>query len=365
MKYKIVSSFDKNSMCKLDFEPTLAIAFYVSSSKSIFLESYNYISDFFPKLDVFAVSSESNIFHTLPYIDSKKHNEIFVFLDIDKKYYSISKINMNKNSSHNPFESANAIFFSLSHIYVESKIQNIESKLGDGGQVYGMMAATSKSEDVPSLFYNGEFLDDTGIICYIDSSKYGMNGVAIHNFEPIGLRLEITKAQTNTIYELENRLALDVIEEIIGKIEQDEIDSFSHPLFLMGKNENVDEYSLLSSIDKIDRESRSITLCREVTTHYSAVKLAIPIGIEDERLKLNKLKENSLDRGLLFLFACIGVKRFYGQHEHMKLMLLSKKLKNKFVGCHTYGEIAPSINKTFSELQNHTFTFVSIFEKDT
>jgi len=95
------------------------------------------------------------------------------------------------------------------------------------------------------LFYNGEFLKDTGIICYIDSSKYSMKGYALHTFEPIGLRLEITKSKANTIYELENRLALDVIEEIIGKIEQNEIDSSSHPFFLIGKNENVNEYSLV------------------------------------------------------------------------------------------------------------------------
>jgi len=361
MKYKIVSNFDKDSMCQLDFVPTLAIAFYVNGYKDVFLECYNHIIKCFPNINVMGASSETNIFHTLPYIDTQKHNCIFVFLDLIDKFYSISKVNMNLESNSNPFNSANAIFFSLPYTHIENKIQNIESKLGDSGNVYGVLSGPPNKNELPSLFYNGEFLEKGGIICHIDSSKYGMNGISLHTFEPIGLRLEITKADKYTIYELENRLALDVIEEIIGKIEQDEIESFSHPFFLIGKNENVDEYSLLSSICKINRKDKSITLYREITDEHSALKLAISISTEDEKLKLKKLEDRSF-KGLLFLFACIGVKRFYGDHEHMKLMLLSKKVKSKFVGCHVYGEIAPSINKTYSQLQNHTFTFVSLFE---
>ncbi len=364
MNYKIFLDFNKENIDKLDFIPTLVIGFYTTGSEDLFLEQYNYMQKQYPMLDVLGVSSSSNIFHTLPHLDNKNYNCIFVLLDIDKNAYNIGRKSFESDIIYNTFTVSNIMLFSVLSTGIENKIKNIESKLAKDGCVYGMIAGASDEKYMPSLFYNGKFIEKGCVACCVDGSRYEMKGVSIHDFEPIGLRLEITKAEKFTIFELENRPALEAVEDVIGKIEQKNIDSFSHPFFLLEKGEVGDNNSLLSSLVSIDRDRGSLTLYREVTKKYRTLKLSVPIEAEDKKIKFNKLTHSSLDRGILFLFACVGIEKFYGKHEHMKIMALSKRLKTKFIGCHSFGEIGPSIGKTFSQLQNQTITMVSLYEKE-
>jgi len=368
MNYEIVSNFAPASVCDIGFTPTVAIGFYVAGKEEEVVEYCGYAHALYPNLDFIGCSSESNIYHTLPHIDSSNHSCIFVLLEINPDAYHIETVGCSMleewAKTPPPFEHANALFFDLPNSCSEATIECTQKRLGEGGMLYGMIAGTPDPQQMPTLFYNGRFIHHQALICSIDSRYYAMHGVSLHTFEPIGLRLEITKALGHRLYELEGRPALEVIEEIIGEIHQEEIDSFEHPLFLFRKDDTIGEFSVLSSIASIDREEGSIILYKGVSESYKELKISTPLGVIEEEKRFQRLFDSQLNRGILFLFACIGMKQFLGTREHIRLITLAKYLNHPFIGCHAFGEVGPSVEASISQLQNQTFTLCSLYAKE-
>jgi len=368
MNYKIVSDFSPASVCAIGFVPTVAIGFYVAGKEAEVIEHCGYAHALYPELEFIGCSSESNIYHTLPHIDNSNHTCIFMLLEIRKDAYHIETIGCSELEAWEKctpkFASAHAFLFELPESCSEQTIEVTQKRLGVGGKLYGMIAGSPEEAVMPTLFYNGRFIHHQALICSIDSRYYEMQGIAIHNFEPIGLRLEITKAKGHRLYALEGRPALEVIEEIIGEIHQEGVNSFEHPLFLFHKNDTISESSVLSSIKSIDREQGSILLYKEIDDSYREIKISTPLGVTEEKKRFQRLFDPQLNCGVLFLFACIGMKQFLGTREHMWLITLAKHLNHPFIGAHAFGEIGTSISEVSSQLQNQTFTLCSLCEKE-
>jgi len=361
MELKILTC---NTLATLDFVPTIVIGFYQNIKESHFLQYYKGLKEKYPDVDVIGCSTESNIYNQIPYIENDSKC-VFLCLKMIKKSYEVYIFDNDINSFDCPYdEKYNAIIFSSKYFSgIENIIFNIQDKLGDGN-IFGAIASSVKPlDDVATIFYNGTFFKDSTLLWLINKSYYDLEGLSIHQFQPVGFELIITKAVNDTIYELDHRPALKVLEEIVGHITQQNIQSFDFPFFLKQHDGVSFENTSLCSIKTIDTVSNSIVLYRYVKEH-DKLKLAIPISSKEQEDRLKQFhKFHTNKQSVALLFNCVGIKAYLGMMEFVYLMDLKYNLKMPFVGFHSFGEIGPLEVGQKSILHNQTISLAIMSPK--
>jgi len=363
MQYTICK--DLESIKSLDFVPTVIIGFYQVGSEVQFQESFSHLKSLFPSCDVFGCSSQSNIDDCVPHIDKNSMVScLYICINMPQIAYKIQlytdksqKIYSQKSKKYSAM-----VFSAKYHASLETLIIKLQEALGEKAFFGAISGIDLQSLEGSTLFYNGAFIDKGELIWYIDQEYYLLEGVSIHNFDPIGYELTITSAKKNIIYEIDHRPALDVLEEIIGNLSHESIASFDHPLFIHSVEGTNKDNKTLFSMKAIDRKRQSIHLFRNVFAE-DKLKLAIPHRREAQERQLQGFKEYSQKDGLAFLFVCIAFMGNWGEMEPIYLMRLAKKMGMPFVGFHALGEIGVLENDSHSQLQNQTLTLAVLSER--
>lgn len=361
MKYKIFT--DLKEIDNSDFIPSIIILFYLSNKKEKVQESYIQLKNKFKNIDIIACSNIQNIYCTLPHLKPSTMDSIsYMAISMPKKTYSIEICN--DAYQHNFLDKYNskykAIMFS-SHYQknIEKFIAVFNKKIGKD-KLFGAISGTSEYPFNGEVFYNGKFIKEGSIIWFIKDKFYSLKGISLHDFYPIDLEMEVTKAKDFILYEIEKKPALDMIEEVIGKIDDDSILSFDHPFFIKSKNATA-KYIPLSAMHKINREDKSIQLYKHIAKG-DTLQLAIPFRREEQEKQLNDLYKHHQKGSIGFLFLCIAYKGHWNEMVHTYIMRLSKKLNIPFIGLHSLGEICSIKENDDTLIQNQTITFVTLTE---
>jgi len=354
MKHQIITC---NQFDKLDFEPNLVIGFYQDIKESSFKSHYKKIKQRFPHIDFIACSTESNIYNQIPYVDmDEEHICIYLFLKIKKDAYDINILKSNEEFCTTDKEkSYDAIVLSSEYSkLLDEDIASLKAKFKIDN-LFGAIAGVSDMKNTPKIFYNGEFYSDSLLLLVVDRKYYQITGLSIHQFEPVGFELNITRAKDDVIYELDNRPALDVLDEIVGTITHKKIKSFSFPFFLKKAIYHSFEESPLASIKDFDRVQKTITLYRYIKDQ-DKLKLSIPITSQEQMHRLKKFNNIRQNDGVAFIFNCLGIKHYLGMMEYVYLMDLKRQLKMPFIGFHSFGEIGSIETNSDTTLHNQTIS---------
>jgi len=363
MRYCVVT----NALSKnIDFLPTVVIGFYQSRYKEEFYAQYKDLKKRFPHVDMIGCSSESNIDNKLPYVDiDNTRKVVFLCLDIENGAYGLECIDLTKPIifSDQKYKQHGAIILASSYDEtLESFVENLPAIIGTK-KVFGAIAsseclASTKRE----VFYNGTFYKEHMLVWLIDQKRYTLDGMSIHYFQPVGLELEVTNAKEKTLYTIDNRPALSVLEEMFGELLDETIDSFSHPFFLQKEPKQCYETMPLCAIKSIDRHRQSISLYRNIHKK-NHLKVGIALKQQDQHKKLQQLYRFDTKNAVALVFNCIGVKHNLGMVEYLYLMDMKKHLNIPFVGFHSFGEIGPFEQEGDPLLHNQTVSIAILSQK--
>jgi len=362
MKHTIIIDIEKINM--MDFIPTIIVGFYQKGKEKVFLQKYEQFKSHFPHADIIGCSSESNIYDTVPHLDMDgDHFCIFMCMDMQKESYSLQISNEEKDITYDKKKKYGAIVLAAEYNeYIENlvlKFQNIVEEQSLFGAIAGIDTLnTSKG----TIFYNGEYLSSGVIVWLIDQEDYLLNGMSVHDFDPIGFELEVTKAEGYKLLEIENNPALDVVEDMIGTIDTHSIASFDHPFFITSERNLSYENIPLCAVHSIDRINKSIEVYKKVSAG-NYLKIAIPVNRKEQEKQLAKFHKYANTNGIAFLFLCVAYRGHWGDMEHIYLMHFAKNIKIPFIGFHTLGEIGPLSRTSCSRIQNQTITLAVLSKR--
>ncbi|TET89800.1 MAG: hypothetical protein E3J96_01250 [Sulfurovum sp.] len=364
MNYAILTNIDK--IDSIDFIPTVIVGFYQCGKEKLFSQYTETLKARFPEADIIGSSSESNIYDTIPHLDiDETHICTYMCIEMKKESYTLQffstqekqKILVEENKKYG------AIILSASYNNdLEQLITMLQKNIGQNS-FFGALAGAEPSKlKEGTIFYNGEYISDGTLVWFIDQEQYLLKGISVHNFDPVGFDLEITRAEGFKIFEIENKPALDMVEEMIGTLDPQSIASYDHPFFITSDKNDKSTERPLSSMLSIDREAKTIMLYKEVS-NGDKLKLAIPFNREKQEKQLRRFCDYTTSGGIAFLFVCVAYKGHWGEMEPIYLMHLAKNLRVPFVGFHSLGEIGPLNPQGFSLMQNQTLTLAVLSEK--
>jgi len=365
MKQTIVTS---ETLHTIDFTPTVIIGFYQSTQDKHFETHFEKLRERFPDVDVIGCSSESNIYNELPYIDkSNKHLCVYICLDIRKEAYQIKlhEIDHVMEEREKEEKGYGALMFCSRYFSsLECLISTLQERDGYRPLLGAIAGTKDHKQPHGTIFYNGHYFGDHVLLWLIDQKCYRLEGKSAYHFQPVGFEMEVTKAEKTVLYEIENRPALEVLEEIVGDISMETIDSFDHPFFLKENSKIPFAHSPLCSILSIDEDNGSISLYRSVNKH-AKLKVGVSLGREEQEQQLKTFKVfKRRKNAVAFLFNCVGIKANLGLMEFVYLMDLKRTLHVPFIGFHSFGEIGSINPENISMLHNQTISIAVLSERE-
>jgi len=367
MKHVIITSYKE--IQKLHFIPTIIIGFYQGGYENVFLETATRLKTAFVDVDIIGSSSESNLMHTLPHVDYESDFPcLFMCTDVKRQSYTLAYYDNNTFPDVKLLKKKTYATFLLhtlnqhSHNYIETLLKQYHST-PSANLIFGAVAGAPDVNAKTSLYFNGKFLEEGHTILWsIDQQYYHVDTISIHDFDPIGAKMEITKTQNNTLIEIDYKPALKAIETICGTLTEESIEAYDHPFFIYNSKNSVSYYQPLSSIKSIDREAQTITMFKQPNAE-DTLQLAIPFSREKQEVQLQKFKRYHKDNAFALLFVCIAYKGHWKDMESIYLMQLSKSLEVPYIGLHSFGEIGPFNFSEPSQMQNQTITLAVFSEK--
>ncbi|BAF72780.1 FIST N-terminal domain-containing protein [Sulfurovum sp. NBC37-1] len=358
------------SLGHIDFTPTIIIGFYRKSQKTLFSAEYQILRERFPLADIIACSSAANIADELPYVESRdQFPSVYLCLEMEKGTFAVDIFSEDVTPSLNVDNKKKyqvIMLSSFSSSTLEKTLSSFPSTITTQKIFGGVSGTDISSEDTGELFYNGVFYNRHILLWLIDKNKYKIEGMSMHLFRPVGLPLQITKAEKNKIYELNNKPAQDVIESFAGELKESAINNFAYPLFLQKEADGDWNSAPLASMTSVNKKDKSILLYREVC-EKEYVKIAIMISQQDQLKRLRRLYTFAPSKSVAILFNCIGIAKNLSMMEYLYLEDIKKHLGITFIGAHTFGEIGPpatSKKRSGTLLHNQTMTIALISEKE-
>ncbi|RLA70895.1 MAG: hypothetical protein DRG24_06245 [Epsilonproteobacteria bacterium] len=365
MRHKIITGNDYSSDIALDFIPTVIVGFFQAGGEDQFFAHYTSLKKRFPDVEVMGCNSESNITNEIPYVDLDGKNPcVFMLFEMKREAFSIQLFSTDETIEVEENKKYSAMMLVAEYNEtIEETLVGIKHVIGTGS-IYGAIAGqTIDSDGKVLLFYNGAFLEQGHLLWLIDNAYYKFKGMSIHNFEPVGMELNITNAKDKTIFEIEEEPALEIIESMMGTLTPESLASYDHPFFIWSEQNRYicNEVMPVTTLRRVNHSEKSLELFKGV---HSGDKLsvAIPLDKKGQEKMFEKLIQNIEKDSVGFLFTCIAFKAHWGEMEPLYLMHLTQMSGLEFAGLHTFGEIGPHSPECSSAVQNQTLTLVTLNE---
>jgi hypothetical protein len=181
-----------------------------------------------------------------------------------------------------------------------------------------------------------------------------------------GPEREVTKSEKNVLYKIDNRFALDLYKEYLGKY-ADELPG-SSLYFPLSMKETPNSESVVRTILAIDEENKSMTFAGNIP-EGSFVRLMK--GNTDKLIDASSkaaLKTGvkpSNDTQLALLVSCVGRRIVLGDRVEEELEVVKEIFGDETILCgfYSYGEFSPNLDNVSCELHNQTMT-VTILSED-
>ena len=200
-------------------------------------------------------------------------------------------------------------------------------------------------------FYGDDLSITTG--CHAGWSSFGADRI-------------ITRSSANTLYEIDNRPALDLYKEYLGEFANDlPLSGLRFPLNIRA-SENANE--VIRTLLAINEEEKSITFAGDVPEGYIArlMKPDLDVLIDGAEIAASGIEKSSNETALGLVVSCVGRRVVMKQIVEEELEAVEEVLGDNvhLTGFYSYGEIAPFENDLLHcQLHNQTMTLTAIYEK--
>lgn len=186
-------------------------------------------------------------------------------------------------------------------------------------------------------------------------------------WEPFGPVRRVTKAESNILYEIDGKKALDLYKDYLGDKASDLPSSGLLYPFAIMEDENTDTVGLIRTILDIDEEAGSLILAGDMEVGQ---KVCLMHGSTDQLVSgaeqaAENLGDVSEDQGALICVSCVGRKILMGDDTEEELDVIRETLGDNLpiTGFYSYGEICQFEGTNQVELHNQTMTLTYITEK--
>jgi hypothetical protein len=180
-----------------------------------------------------------------------------------------------------------------------------------------------------------------------------------------GLEKEITRSESNVLYEIEGQNALELYKKYLGnEAENLPASALLFPLYVTIPDAAK---PVVRTILSIDEEQKSMTFAGDV-----------PVGSKVKFMKANfdklteaasiaateSLKKQENSPAFSMLISCVGRKLILGERTVQEVQAVNNSFGDQTViaGFYSYGEISPFNDGNDCQLHNQTMTITSFFE---
>jgi hypothetical protein len=182
---------------------------------------------------------------------------------------------------------------------------------------------------------------------------------------PFGPERLVTKAESNILYEIDGKSALDLYKKYLGDKAKDLPSSaLIYPLNIKSKE---NQQSFVRTILNIDEEKNTMILAGDVPLN-SSVQLMMTnmnnIAAASETAAIRAMQGRDAAPQLAILVSCIGRKLVLNQRVEEEIEEVRNVIGDEVVisGMYSYGEIAPFYGERSCKLHNQTMAITLISE---
>lgn len=245
-------------------------------------------------------------------------------------------------------------------------IAGINQSLPPEVLVTGGMAGDGERFEQTVVWHNNTAEPGLIVLCgfYGDAIQVGHGTLA--GWSPFGALRQITRAEGNVLYELDNQPALDLYKRYLGDFSRQlPASALRFPLNLQLPGETD---SVVRTILSINEAEKSMTFAGDMPEGATARLMkatfdALIDGAGDAAVGANTAL-NGHSAQLTLLVSCVGRRLVLGQRVYEELEAVGDALGNShtFCGFYSYGEISPLIGKATCRLHNQTMAITTFFE---
>lgn len=237
--------------------------------------------------------------------------------------------------------------------------------------IYGGLAADGTRFETTYCF-GKDMVSSMGLVALIvDADKITLNGLSYSGWDSLGATHKITRAVGNTVYEINNKPALDEFEKYFGQLrygftaeseKEFEVIVGQFPLKIL-KQEGV---SILRSVLVNDQEQKSLVLAGGVQEGDSFKFCNTPnFDVVDNTIEhFGKLKEQIGQVDAIIMNSCAGRLSVFGPMLEDEIEMIYNYWDKPMVGYFAYGEIGnTNLDNNNCEFHNVTCSIVTLTEK--
>ena len=360
------------------FKPTLAIVFI--SIKQDRKAICNVLHK--EGIDVFGATSSGEFING----HESEGKIVMILLDMNRNNYSIlfediGERNLEKATSHmvdDAFKKYEKPAFILLTTLLtsdgklldgEGMVKYIENLAGPDISMFGGMAGDDLSFSGTWVFTHDKSTDYGMAALVLNEEKIELHGLAFSGWKPMGVARTVTKSESNLIYTIDDRPALEMYLHYLGhqvSANDDQIDFFDrigvhYPFQIERENR---EPKMCAPIG-YDREKQAL-ICESDVVQGSRLRFSTPPDfdiIETVIDKADKLKiEQNAEADALLIFSCAGRLSALGPMAHEENEGLQKVWNTPMAGFYTYGEYGKGLNGKH-EFHSTTCSWVTLKEK--
>jgi len=185
-------------------------------------------------------------------------------------------------------------------------------------------------------------------------------------WDVFGPEREVTQSNYNTLFQLDDRLALDLYKDYLGKYADDLPGSaLLFPLSIRATN---DSPTLVRTILTIDEKRKSMTFAGDIPQGACVrfMRANLDRLIDASAVAAQRaLQRTESPPELALLISCVGRKLVLGQRTEEEIEVARDIFGETPVmtGFYSYGEIAPVGQELRGELHNQTMTITTLSER--
>jgi hypothetical protein len=199
---------------------------------------------------------------------------------------------------------------------------------------------------------------------YGESLRIGYGSLG--GWDPFGPERLITRSESNVLYELDGRSALELYRKYLGPYAENlPTSSFLFPLGLRGEE---GEEGIVRTVLRIDEEQGSMTFAGDMPQGQYARLMKANfdrlIGGAELAAKNSAEGMNGREASFALLISCVGRRIVLKQRVEEELEGVRRVLGDRtaLLGFYSYGEISPFSADTSCRLHNQTMTITTLAE---
>lgn len=222
------------------------------------------------------------------------------------------------------------------------------------------------------VLYNGEILFNSVVAIGFYGSKIQIGHASRGGWNVFGPERLVTRSQNNVLYELDDRPALALYKEYLGK-KASELPSSGLLYPLAIRKNSKDDDQLVRTILSIDENAQSLTFAGDIPEGWLAQLMRsnfdrlITSANEAGKVAFDMIfKEHHNSIGPVFSIAisCVGRRLLLGERtqEETESLLEDFPPETKQIGFYSYGELSPYATGD-CRLHNQTMTVTTFYEQ--